>query len=244
MHKNKNTVLVADSDPQTYKILNLVLDDSDFDVVECLSGKQAIRMCASIKPDIVLLDIDMPDMVGTAIIPAIREWTQMPIILLSARMTNDDVVNGLNMGADDYVLKPFNADVLRARINASLRKSAIQETGEPELANGPLRIDLVRHQVFLDDKLIAFTPKEYSLLRYFITHCGKMLGHRTILNDVWGSAHHGDTQYLRVFVGQIREKIEKDPARPVIITTELGIGYRMELLPPGSSPDGQNAFTA
>lgn len=231
MRKKKNTVLVVDKEPQTYKLLNVVLDDQDFDVVECLTGKQAISLCASTKPDIILIDLEMPDIKGEDIIRAIREWTQTPIIILSANKTNDDVINGLNMGADDYVIKPFNTDVLRARINASLRKSAVQETGEPELSNGPLRMDLVKHQVYLDKKLISFTPKEYNLLRFFMVHCGKMLSHREILNQVWGAAHSDDTQYLRVFIGQIREKIEKDPAVPVIITTELGIGYRMEFLP-------------
>lgn len=230
MRKTKNTVLVVDSDPQTFKILDIVLDKRDFDVIECHSGRQAIQLCVSIKPDIVLLDLDMPDMTGHEIIKATREWSQMPVIIVSARSANESVISGLDMGADDYVIKPFNTDVLRARINASLRKSAIQETGVPELFNGPLRMDLVRHEVFLGDKLISFTPKEYRLLRYLIIHCGKMLGHREILNEVWGSAHSEDTHYLRVFIGQIREKIEKDPAHPEIITTELGIGYRMEFL--------------
>lgn len=229
-HKKKNTILVVDHDPQTFRILDIVLDKQDFEVVECLSGAQAIRLCVSISPDIILIDFDMPDMKGKDIIKAIREWSQTPVIIVSSRKADKDIVHGLNYGADDYVIKPFNADVLRARINASLRKSAVHEVGTPELMNGPLRIDLVRHEVFLDDKLISFTPKEYSLLRYFIVHCGKMLGHRDILNEVWGAGHSDDTQYLRVFIGQIREKIEDDPANPKIIKTELGIGYRMEFL--------------
>jgi two-component system KDP operon response regulator KdpE len=229
--KNKNVILVVDHDPQTFKILDIVLDKYDFEVIECQSGAQAIRLCVSISPDIILLDFDMPDMKGKDIIAAIREWTQTPVIIVSSRKANEDIVQGLNYGADDYVIKPFNADVLRARINASLRKSVVHEAGEPVLSNGPLCIDLVRHEVFLDQKLIPFTPKEYGLLRYFMTHCGKMLGHRDILHEVWGAGHSNDTQYLRVFIGQIREKIEVDPANPVIIKTELGIGYRMEFLP-------------
>lgn len=228
MQKKRNTILVVDSDPQTFKVLDIVLDKQTFEILSCQSGRQAIQLCASLKPDIILLDLAMPDMAGKKIIATIREWSQMPIIIISARGTDSDVINGLDLGADDYVTKPFSTDVLRARINASLRKSAIYETGEPQLSNGPLRIDLVRHEVFLDDKLIAFTRKEYNLLRYFITHRGKMLGHREILTEVWGSAHSEDTQYLRVFIGQIREKIEQDPSHPVIITTEAGIGYRME----------------
>jgi len=230
MHKKKNTVLVVDKDLQTYKILDIILDKSDFNVVECPSGRQAIQLCVSLKPDIMLLSLSLPDMKSEDIIAAIREWSEMPVIIVSSHAANEEVIKGLNMGADDYVIKPFNADVLRARINASLRKSAVSESGESELSNGPLRMDLVRHEVFLDDELIAFTPKEYSLLRFFITHCGKMLSHREILHEIWGAAHGDDTQYLRVFIGQIREKIENDPAVPAIITTELGIGYRMEFL--------------
>jgi two-component system, OmpR family, KDP operon response regulator KdpE len=211
--------------------LNLVLDGQEFDVVECSTGKQAIQLCVSLKPDIVLLDLQMPDMPGQDVIIAIREWSQVPVIIVSSHQTDENVISGLNMGADDYVIKPFNTDVLRARINASLRKSAVAETGEPELTNGPLRIDLVRHQVFLSDTLLPLTPKEYDLLRYFMVHQGKMLNHRDLLREVWGAAHIADTQYLRVFIGQIREKIEEDPRNPRIITTELGIGYRMELMP-------------
>lgn len=230
LHKKKNVILVVDHDPQTYKILDIVLDKSEFEVVECLSGAQAIRLCISISPDIILIDFDMPDMTGKEIVASIREWSQTPVIIVSSRKADEDIIHGLNFGADDYVIKPFNTDVLRARINASLRKSAVHEAGEPILSNGPLRIDLVRHEVFLDEKLISFTPKEYGLLKYMIINCGKMLGHRDILKEVWGAGHSDDVQYLRVFIGQIREKIESDPANPIIIKTELGIGYRMEFL--------------
>jgi two-component system KDP operon response regulator KdpE len=230
MNKKKNTILVVDNDSQTYKILNLVLDHDDYEVVECTSGRQAIGMCVSLKPDIALLEFGMQDLESAEIIKAMREWSKMPVIILSERHSNDDVVRGLDMGADDYVVKPFNVDVLRARINASLRKSVVQENGEAELVNGPLRINLVRHEVFMGDQQICLTPKEYNLLRYFIVHKGKMLGHRQILSEVWGPAHCDDIQYLRVFVAQIRDKIETDPANPQIITTELGIGYRMEIL--------------
>ena len=239
MSKAKNTILVVDTEIQTYKILDIILDKKDFEVIECHSGRQAIRLCISVKPNIILLNLDMPDMDGKDIITSIREWSPVPFIIVSAHHSNTDIINGLNMGADDYVIKPFNVDVLRARINASLRKSATHETGQPELTNGPLRIDLVRHKVFLHETLIPFTPKEYNLLRYFMTQCGKMLTHRDILSNVWGAGHSDDTQYLRVFVGQLREKIETDPAHPVIITTELGIGYRMELLSETSDFQGE-----
>ena len=235
MHEKKNTILVVDDEPQIQKMLGILLDAENFKVVESTSGKQAVRMCASIKPDLILLDLGLPDMNGKDAITTIREWSQVPIIVLSACSLDEEVTAALNMGANDYVTKPFNVEVLLARINASLRSSAVRETGDAELHNGVLRMDLVRHEVFVNDKLTAFTPKEYDLLRYFMVGRGKMLTHKEILKSVWGAAHSEDTTYLRVYIGQIREKIETDPAHPVFITTEPGIGYRMEVIPPIAS---------
>ena len=230
MNTKKNAILVVDTDPQTQKMLSLILDTPDFKVVGCETGKQGLQYCVSSKPDLVLLALNLPDMEGKHIITDIRSWSQTPIIVLSEDAADENVITALNMGADDYVVKPFNVDVLYARINASLRKSATHATAEPELYNGPLRMDLVRREVFLRDRLLAFTPKEYSLLRYFIVHRGKMLTHKQILHEVWGPAHSDDTQYLRVFVSQLREKIESDPVASRLITTESGIGYRMEIV--------------
>jgi two-component system KDP operon response regulator KdpE len=227
--KKKNTILIVDSDQQAQKMLYVVLNEEDFKLVDCPTGKQAASLVVSTKPDLMLLDLNLPDMDGGDLITALREWSEVPIIILSARSHDNDVVKALNMGADDYVIKPYSADILLARVNAALRSSAVKEMGTPELVNGLLRMDLVRHEVFLNNELIAFTPKEYNLLRYFMINCGKMLSHREILKEVWGGAHVEDTQYLRVFIGQIREKIEKDPSVPVLIMTEPGIGYRMEV---------------
>jgi len=186
-------------------------------------------LCVSVKPELILLELSLSDMQGIDVIKALREWSTVPIIIISTFTDNEHVISSLNAGANDYVFKPFNADVLLARINSALRSAAIHETSEPELVNGPLRMDLVRHEVFLDHEILAFTPKEYNLLRYFMIHRGKMLSHREILKAVWGDAHTEDTQYLRVFIGQIREKIEKNPSVPIHIVTESGIGYRMEI---------------
>jgi two-component system KDP operon response regulator KdpE len=229
MREKKNTILVVDAEPHIQKMLGILLDAEDFKIVESTSGKQAMRMCASIRPDLILLELCLPDMDGKDVVANIREWSQAPIIILSICSSDEEIAASPNMGANDYVTKPFNIDVLLARINAALRTSAVQETGEPELCNGPLRMDLVRHEVFLHDKLRAFTPKEYDLLRHFMVNRGKMLTHREILHAVWGTAHINDTAYLRVYVGQIREKIEENPATPAFITTEPGIGYRMEV---------------
>ncbi len=231
MHEKKNTILVVDDEQQIQKMLGILLGGEDFKIVEALSGKQAIRMCASVKPDIILLDLGLPDLDGKEVISSIREWSQVPIIVLSACSLDDEITAALNIGANDYVTKPFNIDVLLARINACLRSAAVRETGEPELQNGNLRMDLVRHEVFLNNELVSFTPKEYDLLRHFMVNSGKMLTHKEILRKVWGEAHSDDTTYLRVYIGQIREKIEENPANPIFITTEAGIGYRMEVLP-------------
>ena len=228
MHEKKNTILIVDDEPQIHKMLGILLDVENFKIVESTSGKQAIRTAVSTKPDLILLDLGLPDMDGKDVITAIREWSQAPIIILSVRADDDEITKALDLGANDYVTKPFNVEVLMARIRAALRSSAVHETGAPELCNGPLRMDLVRHEVFLDNKIIAFTPKEYDLLRHFMVHSGKMLTHKEILKTVWGAAHTEDTTYLRVYIGQIREKIEVNSAAPIFITTEPGIGYRME----------------
>lgn len=230
MHEKKNTILVVDGEPKIQKMLEVVLAAENFRIIDSTSGKQAMRMCASVNPDLILLELCLPDMDGKDVIKNIREWSQAPIIILSVCSSDEEIAASLNMGANDYVTKPFNVDVLLARINAALRTSVVQETGEPELCNGPLRMDLVRHEVFLHDKLQAFTPREYDLLRHFMVNRGKMLTHREILNKVWGVSHAGDTTYLRVYIGQIRAKIEENPAAPVLITTEPGIGYRMEVV--------------
>ncbi len=231
MLEKKSTILVVDDEVQIRKMLGIFLDASDFKIEESDSGKQAVRMCASVKPDLVLLDLGLPDMDGKDVIGEIRGWSQVPIIVLSVRASDEEIVAALDRGADDYVIKPFNADVLMARINANLRKAAVKEAGEPELTNGSIRMDLVRHEVYMDDQKIALTPKEYELLRYFMVNRGKMLTHKQILKEIWGPAHGEDTQYVRVYIGQLREKVESNPASPQLIITEPGIGYRMEMLP-------------
>lgn len=230
MTEKKNTILVIDDDEQIRKMVGIFLDASGFRVEESPTAKQALRMAVSVKPDLILLDLGLPDMDGKDVISAIREWSQVPIIVLSVRATDEEIVEALDKGADDYVAKPFSAAVLMARINAGLRKATVRETGEPELVNGNLRMDLVRHEVFRNGQKVALTPKEYELLRFLMVNQGKMLTHGQILNEVWGPAHSEDTQYLRVYIGQIREKLEETPSSPRLIITEPGIGYRMECL--------------
>lgn len=229
MNQKKNTILIVDDEPQIRKLLSITLSNEAFKTIDCDNGKEAVRLAASVKPELVLLDLGLPDIDGKEVVAAIREWSQVPIIILSVRSDDDEMALALNAGADDYVTKPFNPNVLLARINANLRKAVTKEAGEPEIVNGKLRMDLVRHEVFVNNEKLAFTPKEYELLRYFITHRGKMLTHKQLLKDVWGPAHGDDTQYLRVYVSQLREKVEADAADPDYIVTEPGIGYRMEI---------------
>lgn len=233
MQEKKNVILIVDDEAQIRKMLSIYLDASDFKVEESENGKQAVRMSASVKPDLILLDLGLPDMDGKEVIAAIRNWSQVPIVVLTVRADDEEVVAALAQGADDYVVKPFNVDVLLARIHANLRKAAVKDAGEPELVNGPLRMDLVRHEVYYDDEKLALTPKEYDLLRYFIVHRGKMLTHKQILKEVWGPAHAEDTQYLRVYVGQLREKVDRNETK--LIMTEPGVGYRMEMVGPAEN---------
>lgn len=236
MQEMKNTILIVDDEIQIRKMLNIFLDASDYKIEESESGKQAVRMANSVKPDLILLDLGLPDIDGKEVIKQIREWSQVPIIVLSVRSMDEEVVAALDIGADDYVVKPFNADVLVARIKANLRKAAVKQAGEPELVNGQIRMDLLRHEAYLADTKITLTPKEYKLLRFFMINRGRMLTHKQILNEVWGPAHTEDTQYLRVYVGQVREKLEQDPANPRMIVTEPGVGYRMEVVQSADFP--------
>lgn len=233
MNQRKNTVLVIEDEPPIRKLLNITLEGKGYRVVEADNGPEGVRLVASVKPDIVLLDLGLPGMDGKEVIQGVREWSQVPIIVCSVRSDDAEIVSALELGADDYITKPFNPDVLLARIFANLRKSVTQEAGEPELVNGDIRMDLIRHEVYIKGTKTPFTPKEYDLLRYFLIHRGKMLTHKQILKDVWGPAHSEDMQYLRVYISQLREKIDADGVNYII--TEPGIGYRMDIAQAGDA---------
>lgn len=228
MTHKKSTILVIEDELPIRKILRISLESAGYKMVECDNGREGVRLVSSVNPELVLLDLGLPDMDGTEVIENVRQWSQVPIIVCSVRNTDEEIIKALSAGVDDYVTKPFNPEVLLARIQTNLRRAVLHETGEPELVNGRVRVDLVRHEVFIDGQKIAFTPKEYELLRYLIVNKGKMLTHRQILQEIWGTAHTEDMQYLRVYIRQLREKIERDPSQPRVIITEPGIGYRME----------------
>lgn len=229
MPQPQHTVLVIEDEMPIRRVLTISLEMGGYKVVECDSGREGVRLAAFLRPDIILLDLGLPDIDGKEVIRQVREWSQMPMIVCSARIAEEAISQALELGADDYVSKPFNPDVLLARIRANLRKLVPHaEAKEPELVNGSIRMDTSRHEVQMNGEKVTFTPKEYELLRYFLTHCGKMLTHRDILKAVWGSAHMDDMQYLRVYVRQLREKIERHTGGQRYIITEPGIGYRME----------------
>lgn len=242
MHQKKSTILVIEDELPIRKVLAIALESADYKVVECDNGREGIRLAASVNPDLIMLDLGLPDIDGKEVITEVRKWSQVPIIICSVRTADREIITALDAGSDDYITKPFNPDIVLARIHANLRKAATAEAGEPEITNGDIRMDLVRHEVHLNDKKVLFTPKEYDLLRYFIVHRGKMLTHRDILKEVWGAAHTEDMQYLRVYIRQLREKIEPDAANPRYIITEPGIGYRMEVIEK-ASPAPQRAAT-
>ncbi len=230
IQNKKNLVLVVDDEDSIRKLLRIALEDDGYKVEEVDCGAKAVRVCPSIQPDLVIMDIDLPDMDGKTVIETLREWYNGPLIVCSAEDEDKTMIDALRQGADDYITQPFNPDLMLARVAANLRQAAIKEAGEPEIVNGHIRIDLVRHEIFLDGESSFFTPKEYELLHYFIVNRGKMLTRKQILKDVWGPAHAEDMQYLRVYVSQLRDKIESDPANPAYIITEPGVGYRMEIL--------------
>ena len=230
MNQKKSTVLIIEDEPPIRKLLTITLESRGYKVADADTGKSGARMAASLKPELILLDLGLPDIDGKEVIKLVRDWSQVPIIVCSVRNDDNEIVAALEMGADDYVTKPFNPDVLMARIMTNMRKAVTQEAGEPELANGAIRMDLVRHEVFMNNEKISLTPREYELLRYFMVNRGKMLTHKQILKDVWGPAHSEDMQYLRVYISQLREKIDSGDGSITYIVTEPGIGYRMETL--------------
>lgn len=221
-------ILIVDDEPQIRRLLRIALESQSYRVVEAAGGQAAIEQAALESPDLVILDLGLPDIDGKTVITRLRDWSQMPVLILSVRDGEGEKVAALDAGADDYVTKPFGMPELLARVRAALRHK-LQDQGEDpvvEIAGG-VRIDRVRRLVSRDGETTALTPKEYELLALMAGAVGKVLTHRHLLTQVWGPAHGDDIAYLRVFVRQLRQKIEQDPAAPQGITTESGVGYRL-----------------
>jgi two-component system KDP operon response regulator KdpE len=225
------TILIVDDEPPIRRFLRTSLAAQDYEVIEAGNGAEAIRAMASEAPDLVILDLGLPDMNGTEVIRAIRGTSPVPIVVLSVRNDERGKVEALDLGADDYVTKPFGMEELVARIRTALRHR-FQEKGEtPVFVAGDLSVDLVRRIVKRAGAEVKLSPKEYDLLRLLVENAGKVLTHRHLLAKVWGPAHTEDAQYLRVFIRNLRQKLEADPARPALILTEAGVGYRLASAP-------------
>ncbi|MEO6131342.1 MAG: response regulator [Saprospiraceae bacterium] len=222
---NKPAILVIDDEPQIRKLLNIVLESNGFKVSNAAKGKEGVSLAASLQPDLILLDIGLPDRNGLDILRDLRQWYSKPILILSVQNREEDIVGALDLGADDYITKPFRTGELLARIRTSLRRQ-ITANSSSKLVSGIISIDFEARTVLCDGTNLKLTTTEYNLLALFVKNDGKVLTHGYLLKEIWGGGYQSETQYLRVFVAQLRKKIEVDPNQPKLILTESGVGYR------------------
>jgi two-component system KDP operon response regulator KdpE len=229
MRRPALVVLVIDDEVQIRRFLRAGFELEAFTVQEAATGGEGIR-AATLKPvDLVIVDLELPDMDGAEIVERLRSWSKVPIIVLSVRSSEEEKVRLLELGADDYVVKPFGMAELLARARAALRRQVPGQQGDPVVRAGPLTIDLAARTVSIEGRPIGLSPKEYRLLQVLAQHAGNVVTHLHLLREVWGNAHSDDAHYLRIFVRKLRQKIEKDPTQPRILTTELGVGYRLSV---------------
>jgi two-component system, OmpR family, KDP operon response regulator KdpE len=219
-------VLVCDDEPQILRALRVILREQGFEVLPAATAREALDSAALRRPDAAIVDLVLPDGDGVDVCRSLREWSELPILVLSAVGDEAEKVRALNAGADDYVTKPFGPSELIARLNAALRRAAPGQEAEPVVTVGGLTLDLMAHEVRLDGEPIHLTPIEFNLLRVLMLNRRRLMTHRTLLTEVWGTAYASDTQTLRVHVANLRRKIERDPAAPRYITTDAGVGYR------------------
>lgn len=219
-------ILVIEDDPGIRKFLRVALETQGFEIVEAVSAKDGIARAATAKPNLVVLDLGLPDLDGKDVIGRVREWSDVPILILSVRQAEEEKVAALDAGANDYVVKPFGIAELLARIRALMRSGRSGAVADAEIVRGDLHVDLARHEVTLAGVALKLTRKEFDLLALLARNAGRIVTHRQLLNDIWGPAHENDIQYLRVFVGRLRAKLADDPAAPRFILNEPGVGYR------------------
>jgi two-component system, OmpR family, KDP operon response regulator KdpE len=220
-------ILVVDDEKQIRRMLKTALTGFGYDIAEASSGHEGLNQTAIFHPDLIILDLGLPDFDGTEVVRRLREWTQIPIIILSVREQEQDKIRALDAGADDYITKPFGMGELLARIRVALRHMAKTED-EPVLTFGELTVDLAHRRVTLKGEDLKLTPTEYELLKYLALQAGKVVTHKQLLRAVWGPNYQEETHYLRIYIGQLRRKIEADPSQPSYIMTESGVGYRMK----------------
>ena len=219
------TILIVDDEPQIRRVMLTTLTSHGYTVVEAASGEEALEKLRSERPDLIILDVNMPGISGIETCAEIRTSSDVPIIMLTIRNSERDKVQALDAGADDFVVKPFGVQELMARIRAALRRSAPGDTAPPFLTDD-LQIDFEKRVVMVKNNPVRLTPKEFELLRHLVANQGKTLGHRRLLQAVWGPDYGEETEYLRVFINQLRKKIEPDPRKPRYIHTEPWVGYK------------------
>ena len=229
MTESNPHILVIDDEPQIRKFLRISLNAHGFDVIEATRGSDGIAKCATESPALVILDLGLPDMDGSAVIDQIREWSEVPIIVLSVRSGEREKVAALDHGANDYVTKPFGIAELLARIRVALRTRGDQAQDAAEITVGDLSLDISAHRVRLKDREIKFTRKEFDVLRMLAQNAGRIVTHQQVLREIWGPAQEHETHYLRVCIGHIRQKLGDDPTDPQYIENEPGVGYRLIL---------------
>ena len=222
---DKPLVLVVDDEPQIRRLLTVTLEANAYRVLSAASGQEGLVLAAQHRPALVVLDIGLPDLSGHEVLRRLREWSNVPVIVLSVQDDEKGKVAALDAGADDYVTKPFNTDELLARLRVALRRSTKPEEAAVVQAKN-LVVDLAARRVTVGGREVKLSKIEYDLLRLLARHAGKVLTHRQILREVWGPGHENDTHYLRVYVAHLREKLETNPESPDLILTELGVGYR------------------
>lgn len=220
-------VLVVDDEPQILRFLRPSLGAAGYDVVVASTGAEALRLTATQSPSVIVLDLGLPDMDGKEVLRQLRQWSNTPVVVLSARDREAEKIAALDLGADDYVSKPFGIGELMARLRTAVRHGAQQAGEQTKFSAGELSIDIATREVSIGGEPVKLTPKEFELLALLVRNAGRVVTHRQLLTSVWGPAHADDLHYLRVFVGQLRQKLEPVPSVPQIITTEPGIGYRL-----------------
>lgn len=221
-------ILLVEDEPQMRRFLRVALEGSGYRYLEAATGQEGLALAAQHRPEVILLDLGLPDMDGLELMARLREWARTPVIVLSARGQEADKVGALDVGADDYLTKPFSTGELLARIRVALRHADAEAAQDPVFALGRWRVDLVRRQVLVEGREVHLTPLEYRLFTTLIRHAGKVVTQRQLLKEVWGGVAGAQPLYLRVYMAQLRHKLEEDPSRPRYLQTEPGVGYRLK----------------
>lgn len=227
MKEGLRRVLVIDDEASIRKLLRVSLEANSYHIDEASLAREGIALVASLRPDIVLLDLGLPDMTGLEVLKEIRSWSQVPVIVLTVQDSDNDKISALDGGADDYITKPFSVPELLVRMRVALRHSVQAFSDKTDLVSGPLAVDLPGHTVTVEGELVKLTATEFNILKVLMKHKGKVVTHRMLLNEVWGPHSVEHTHYLRVYVGALRKKLKLRESTPEVIVTEAGVGYRL-----------------